>query len=103
MIKFKFFAGVFLCLVIGVLIPYAVNYYNNHISEDDYFKNNRKVMTRKIILEIIFSIFAYGIINEFKLPESVNIMGTILIGTNGITIIQKFINERPYGEDSVEK
>lgn len=82
-----------LLLLLGVLLPYGLDYYNNHITEDDYFRSNIKVMRRKIFFEILFSIFAYGIINEFKMPQSVNIMGTILIGTNGITIIQKFMSD----------
>lgn len=91
-----------ICLLIGVIIPYPIDYYKNHLEEDSYFKNNKKVLCRGFVCKFFIAIFAFICINEVKIPNPINRLGTIFIGLNGISILEKVVKNSSKVSENIE-
>lgn len=92
-----------ICLFIGLSIFYLSDYHSNHLEDDDYFKKNHKVLIRGIICKFIMGVVAFVIINEVKIPEPLNRVGTIFIGLNGPAILEKIAHNSSAFSSSSKK
>ena len=89
-------------LFLGVLLPYVLDYRKNHVYEDLYFKTNIKVLKRKIILDFVLAGIAFIAIHGTKSLEHINIVGTILIGSNGISVVEKTFISQTKTDENIE-
>lgn len=89
-------------LFLGVLLPYVLDYRKNHVYEDLYFKTNIKVLKRKIILDFVLAGIAFIAIHGTKSLEHINIVGTILIGSNGISVVEKTFISQTNTDENIE-
>lgn len=90
-------------LLIGLLAFYLIDYHSNHLKDDDYFKKNCKVLKRGIICKFLMGVIAFIIINEAKIPEPLNRLGTIFIGLNGPAILEKIAHNSSAFSSSSKK
>lgn len=86
-------------IILGTFTPYFLGLAsylkeNKNLCVDDFKKFNKKLYyTLNIIVDLIFSFFAFGVLYNFEVSETVGWYSLVYIGVNGRGIIDQFVKE----------
>lgn len=79
-------------LFVGVILNYLVDIKANIKNHNTCFIKNKKVMFISFIIDIFLAFIALLLVTNCKLPPYIEFVGATTIGSNGINIIKRLVD-----------